>query len=186
MTRRLSVGDVAPDFSLPSQTGEVVNIKEKIGKQEIVLYFYPKDNTPGCTTEARAFRDSHEIFKQLGAEVIGVSSDSIESHRGFAKKCDLPFTLLSDAGGKVRELYSVPSTFGLLPGRVTYIIDKRGIVRHLFSSQMNPKKHVDEAVGVLKSIREQDEKERTAGTGLGGSARKGTITSGQGAVEVRD
>ncbi len=173
MTRRLSVGDVAPDFSLPSQTGEAVNMKEKIGKQEIVLYFYPKDNTPGCTTEARAFRDSHEVFKQLGAEVIGVSSDSVESHRGFAKKCDLPFTLLSDAGGIVRELYSVPSTFGLLPGRVTYIIDKRGIVRHVFSSQMNPKKHVDEAVGILRSIREQDEKERTVGPGLAPAEARG-------------
>lgn len=156
MPRRLGVGDVAPDFSLPSQTGEVVSMKEKIGKKDIVLYFYPKDNTPGCTTEARAFRDSYEVFKQLGAEVMGVSSDSVESHRGFAAKCDLPFILLSDAGGRVRELYSVPSSFGLLPGRVTYIIDKKGIVRHVFSSQMSPKKHVDEAVGVLKSMMEEE------------------------------
>jgi peroxiredoxin Q/BCP len=159
LPKRLGVGDVAPDFSLHSQAGEVVSMKERIGKKDIVLYFYPKDNTPGCTTEARAFRDSYEVFKQLGAEVIGVSSDSVESHQDFATKCDLPFTLLSDEGGKIRELYSVPSSFGLLPGRVTYIIDKRGIVRHVFSSQMNPKKHVDEAVGVLKSIREQEEKE---------------------------
>jgi peroxiredoxin Q/BCP len=156
LPRRLGVGDVAPDFSLPSQTGEVVSMKEKIGKKDIVLYFYPKDNTPGCTTEARAFRDSYEVFKQLGAEVMGVSSDSVESHRGFAAKCDLPFILLSDAGGRVRELYSVPSSFGLLPGRVTYIIDKKGIVRHVFSSQMSPKKHVDEAVGVLKSMMEEE------------------------------
>lgn len=156
MPRRLGVGDVAPDFSLPSQTGEVVSMKEKIGKKDIVLYFYPKDNTPGCTTEARAFRDSYEVFKQLGAEVMGVSSDSVESHRGFAAKCDLPFILLSDTGGRVRELYSVPSSFGLLPGRVTYIIDKKGIVRHVFSSQMSPKKHVDEAVGVLKSMMEEE------------------------------
>jgi len=156
LPRRLGVGDVAPDFSLPSQTGEVVSMKEKIGKKDIVLYFYPKDNTPGCTTEARAFRDSYEVFKQLGAEVMGVSSDSVESHRGFAAKCDLPFILLSDTGGRVRELYSVPSSFGLLPGRVTYIIDKKGIVRHVFSSQMSPKKHVDEAVGVLKSMMEEE------------------------------
>jgi peroxiredoxin Q/BCP len=158
LPKRLGVGDAAPDFSLPSQTGEPVSLKEKIGEKEIVLYFYPKDNTPGCTTEARAFRDSYEVFKELGADVIGVSSDSVESHRGFAAKCEVPFTLLSDVGGKVRELYSVPSTFGLLPGRVTYIIDRKGIVRHVFSSQMNPRKHVDEAVGVLKLIREQEGK----------------------------
>ena len=160
MAKRLSVGDSAPDFALPSQTGDVVNLRERIGKKEIVLYFYPKDNTPGCTTEARAFRDSYEVFKELGAEVMGVSSDTVESHRGFASKCGLPFILLSDSGGKVRELYSVPSTFGLLPGRVTYIIDRRGVVRHVFSSQMNPGKHVDEAVSVLRSIREQEEKEK--------------------------
>ncbi|MGP8124610.1 MAG: peroxiredoxin [Nitrososphaerales archaeon] len=159
MPRRLVVGDEAPDFTLPSQSGELVNLKEKLRKNDVVLYFYPKDNTPGCTTEARAFRDSYEVFRDIGAEVMGVSSDSVESHRGFATKCDLPFTLLSDAGGKVRKLYSVPSTFGVLPGRVTYIIDERGIVRHIFSSQMNPGKHVDEAVRVLKSIRDQEKKE---------------------------
>lgn len=165
MPKRLSVGDAAPDFTLPSQTGELVNLKEILRKKEIVLYFYPKDNTPGCTTEAGAFRDSYEIFKQFGAEVMGVSSDTVESHRGFATKCDLPFTLLSDAGGKVRKLYSVPSTFGLFPGRVTYIIDTKGIVRHIFSSQMNPKKHVDEAVGVLRSIREQEEMDKKTASG---------------------
>jgi peroxiredoxin Q/BCP len=162
LAKRLRVGDTAPDFSLPSQTGEVVKMSERVGRKEVVLYFYPKDNTPGCTTEARAFRDSYQVFEQLGAEVIGVSSDSVDSHQGFAKKCDLPFTLLSDEGGMVRGLYSVPSTLGLLPGRVTYIIDRRGLVRHIFSSQMNPKKHVEEAVEVLRSIREE-EKGKTSG-----------------------
>jgi peroxiredoxin Q/BCP len=160
---RLKVGDSAPDFTLPSQTGESVNLKERMGKKEIVLYFYPKDNTPGCTAEAGAFRDSYEKFKQFGADVMGVSSDSVESHRGFATKCDLPFTLLSDAEGKLRRLYSVPSTLGVLPGRVTYIIDKKGIVRHIFSSQMNPRRHVDEAISVLRSIREGEEKDKKAG-----------------------
>ena len=160
MPGRLKVGDSAPDFTLPSQTGEFVSLKEMIGKKEIVLYFYPKDNTPGCTTEACAFRDSYEVFKEFGAEVIGVSSDSTESHRGFAARYGLPFTLLSDAEGKVRKLYSVPSTFGIIPGRVTYIIDIKGIVRHIFSSQMNPRKHIDEAVGVMRSIREQEEREK--------------------------
>ena len=163
MARQLDVGDPAPEFTLPSQTGEAVNLKEILGKREIVLYFYPKDNTPGCTTEAKAFRDSYEIFKEMGAEVIGVSSDSVGSHRDFANKCALPFILLSDAGGKVRKLYGVPSTFGFLPGRVTYIVDVKGVVRHIFNSQMNPAKHVDEAVRVLKSIRDEHEKVNSMG-----------------------
>ncbi len=128
-----------------------------VGEKEIVLYFYPKDRSPGCTTEAKAFRDSYEVFKDMGAEVIGIRSDSADSHKDFAAKCDLPFILLSDAGGKVRKLYGVPSTLGLLPGRVTYIIDMRGIVRHIFSSQTNPAKHVDEAISALISIREKGE-----------------------------
>lgn len=165
LTKRISVGDAAPEFTLPSQTGELVKLGDIIGKKEVVLYFYPKDNTPGCTTEARSFRDSYDIFKQMGAEVIGVSSDSVDSHRDFATKCDLPFTILSDAEGEVRRLYGVPSTFGLLPGRVTYIIDTKGIVRHVFSSQTNPTKHVDEAVRVLKSIREQKAQETVGQTG---------------------
>ncbi len=162
--RRLGVGDAAPEFTLLSQDGGAVDLKGIIGTKDIVLYFYPKDNTPGCTTEARAFRDSYEGFKDLGAEVIGVSSDSVDSHKDFAAKCDLPFTILSDEGGRVRKLYGVPSSFGLMPGRVTYIIDKRGVIRHVFSSQMNPAKHVEEALGVLKSIGEEE------GRG-GGSAR---------------
>ena len=161
MADKLSVGQPAPSFTLQSQTGKEINFKEMLGRTEIVLYFYPKDNTPGCTAEARAFRDSHEVFKELGAEVIGVSSDSVDSHRDFASKCDLPFTILSDSGGKVRRLYGVPSSFGLLPGRVTYIIDKKGMVRHIFSSQMNPSKHVEEAVRVLKMIRNEDEGEQS-------------------------
>ena len=156
MTDKVEVGDSAPDFSLPSQSGDPVELKRLLAKSEVVLYFYPKDYTPGCTAEAKAFRDSYEVFKELGAEVVGVSSDSVDSHRGFAAKCDVPFILLSDEGGKVRKLYGVPSSMGLLPGRVTYVIDTKGIVRHVFSSQMNPAKHVDEAVGVLRSLRGQE------------------------------
>jgi len=157
MADKLSVGLQAPRFTLQSQTGQEFNLGEMLGKTEIVLYFYPKDNTPGCTTEAKAFRDSYNIFREMGAEVIGVSSDSVDSHRDFASKCDLPFTILSDLGGKVRKLYGVPSSLGLFPGRVTYIIDKKGVVRHIFSSQMNPSRHVEEAVRVLKLIKEEDE-----------------------------
>jgi len=155
MSKHLAVGDPAPDFSLPSQKGGVVNLRDLLATSEVVLYFYPKDNTPGCTAEAKAFRDNYEVFKEMGAEVVGVSSDSVDSHIDFASRCDLPFTLLSDPGGKVRKLYDVPSTFGVLPGRVTYVIDTRGVVRHIFNSQLNATKHVEEAMSVLKSIREK-------------------------------
>ena len=154
MSNKLSVGDKAPDFSLPSQKGSVVNLQSLLSTSEVVLYFYPKDNTPGCTAEAKAFRDSYSVFKEMGAAVVGVSSDSVDSHIDFASRCDLPFTLLSDPGGKVRKLYGVPSTLGVLPGRVTYVIDTHGVVRHIFNSQFNATKHVEEAIGVLKLIRE--------------------------------
>ena len=155
MAKKVGVGDEAPRFSLRSQSGEQVDLKDHVGRNEIVLYFYPKDNTPGCTAEAKAFRDRYEAFRDLGAEVIGISSDSVDSHKDFASRCELPFTILRDDGGKVRSLFGVPSAFGLLPGRVTYVIDRRGVVRHVFSSQMNPAKHVEEAVKVLRTIREE-------------------------------
>ena len=111
-----------------------------------------KDNTPGCTTEACSFRDSYEVFKDAGAEVIGVSSDSAASHEQFAKQHSLPFVLLSDENGAVRKRYGVPTTFGLLPGRVTYIIDKQGIVRNIFSSQFTPEKHISEALKTIQGL----------------------------------
>lgn len=149
---KVKVGDAAPDFTLSSQTGNTVSLRDFLGKKSIVLYFYPKDNTPGCTTEACSFRDSYEVFKDAGAEVIGVSSDSAQSHQQFATKNRLPFVLLSDENGAVRKLYGVPSTLGLLPGRVTYIIDKQGIVRNIFSSQFTPEKHIEEALKTLQSF----------------------------------
>lgn len=149
---KVEVGKQAPDFSLPDSSGKTVKLSDFRDKQAVVLYFYPKDNTPGCTTEACAFRDSYEVFKEAGAEVIGVSSDSADSHEKFATRHSLPFILLSDAGGATRQRYSVPSTLGLLPGRVTYIIDKQGVVRHVFNSQFLPAKHVAEALKVLKSL----------------------------------
>src|SRR6266699_55387 len=154
-SRSVKVGDRAPDFTLPSQTGESVSLANFPGKN-IVLYFYPKDNTAGCTAEACSFRDSYEVFQEAGAEVIGISSDSEKSHQQFAKQHHLPFILLSDLGGVVSKFYGVPATFGLLPGRVTYIIDKQGIVRHIFSSQFAPQKHVTEALKVLKELSEEN------------------------------
>jgi peroxiredoxin Q/BCP len=154
--RGVKVGDRAPDFTLPSLTGEPVSLESFFGKKNIVLYFYPKDNTAGCTAEACSFRDSYEVFQEAGAEVIGISSDSEASHQQFASKYKLPFILLSDLGGVVRKFYGVPSTLGLLPGRVTYIIDNQGIVRHIFSSQFAPQMHVAEALKVLKELSEED------------------------------
>jgi peroxiredoxin Q/BCP len=149
---KVKVGDEAPDFTLPSQKGENITLSQFLGKKNVVLYFYPKDESRGCTREACEFRDKYEVFKDLGAEVIGVSSDDVESHESFTAKHNLPFILLSDNDKKVRELYGVPSTFGVIPGRVTYIIDKVGVVRHVFSSQFQPKKHITEAIDVLKKL----------------------------------
>jgi peroxiredoxin Q/BCP len=149
----IRVGDAAPDFTLPKQDGSSVVLRELLQKGAVVLYFYPKDDTPGCTAEACGFRDAYEDFKDAGAEVVGVSSDSATTHSAFASKHRLPFTLVADAGGKVRKLYGVKATLGLLPGRVTYVIDPRGVVRHVFDSQLNPTKHVREALDVLRTMK---------------------------------
>jgi thioredoxin-dependent peroxiredoxin len=143
------VGAKAPDFTLPSQSKEMLRLKDLLGKL-VVLFFYPKDNTLGCTKEVCAFRDDFEEFGKLDAEVIGISSDSVESHKAFAEKHDLPFALLSDEGGKLRKLYGVPNTLGLIPGRVTYVIDEQGVVRHIFSSQLGVERHVQEAIDALR------------------------------------
>ena len=148
----VGVGDPAPDFTLPSSTGEMVSLSGFRGKSEVVLFFYPKDNTPGCTAQACAFRDSHEVFKEAGAEVIGISSDSEGSHRQFAKLWSLPFSLLSDSKGEVRARYGVARTLGLFPGRVTYLIDRAGVVRHVFSSQLQTGRHVREMLAKLREV----------------------------------
>jgi peroxiredoxin Q/BCP len=149
----LGIGEPAPDFSLASAAGDVVRLSDFRGKTEVVLFFYPKDETPGCTIEACSFRDSHEAFREAGATVIGVSSDSGRSHRRFADRHGLRYLLLSDADGAVRARYGVTKTLGLLPGRVTFVIDREGILRHVFSSQFRPSRHVEEALGVLRTLR---------------------------------
>ena len=153
---KVNVGDKAPDFTLDMQTGENVTLSDFFGKKNVVLYFYPKDETPGCTREACTFRDSYELFTDLGAEVIGVSADTVESHKAFAEHHNLPFTLLSDLDNTVRKLYGATSKLGFIPGRVTFIIDKKGVVRHVFSSQLQPEKHIEEAKEVLKRINEEE------------------------------
>jgi thioredoxin-dependent peroxiredoxin len=148
----VQVGQKAPDFTLTAQSGEPVSLGSFAGKKAVIVYFYPKDETPGCTAESCAFRDSYEVFKEAGAEVIGISGDSVSSHKSFAANHRLPFILLSDEGNKVRKLFGVPSTLGILPGRVTYVLDQEGIVRHMFSSQLNFQGHVDEALKVIKQL----------------------------------
>jgi len=152
MARGIGVGDKAPDFTLPSQSGEQVRLQDRIGQGVVVLYFYPKDETSGCTREACAFRDSHEVFTDAGAEVIGVSSDSVDRHAAFATHHKLPFTLLSDEGGKVRKAYGVPAALGFIPGRVTYVIDRDGTVRHVFNSMTNISGHVNDALEVVRQL----------------------------------
>lgn len=146
----VQVGAKAPDFSLQNQSGALVRLYDFLGHDCVVLYFYPKDNTYGCIAESCAFRDQYEVFKDAGARVVGISSDSPESHRQFAAKYNLPFELLSDVDNKVRELYGVPTTFGVIPGRVTYIIDREGVIRHIFNSQFNPTSHVEESLRIIK------------------------------------
>lgn len=150
---KVQVGDLAPDFTLSDQSSMPVSLGKFLGEQQIVLYFYPKNNTTMCTEEACAFRDSYKVFKHVGAEILGISSDAVESHRRFAKEHELPFSLLSDVGDVVRKRYGVPTSFGL-PGRVTYVIDRQGIVRHIFFSQYTSHRHVYEALQMLQSLYE--------------------------------
>ena len=155
MARGIQAGDQAPDFTLPTQSGETFELKDHLGERVIVLYFYPKDNTSGCTAEACAFRDSYEVFTEAGADVIGVSSDSVDKHAGFASQHNLPFTLVSDKGGKVRKAYGVPGVLGVIPGRVTYVIDRAGVVRHVFSSMTNIGQHVRDALKMVRQLQSE-------------------------------
>jgi len=144
-------GAKAPDFTLPSQDGSMVSLSQFFGKKTIVLFFYPKDESYGCTKEACSFRDNYEIFKDAGAELIGISADDQASHKSFASHHKLPFILLSDTDRKVAGLYNVGKTMGLLPGRVTFVIDKNGVIKKIFSSQFNFERHISEALKVIGS-----------------------------------
>jgi thioredoxin-dependent peroxiredoxin len=148
----IGVGASAPNFTKTTQNGDTISLSQFRGQKTVVLYFYPKDETSGCTAEACTFRDSFEDFVEAGAVVIGVSQDSEESHKRFASHHRLPFLLISDRDKELQEAYGVPKTMGLLPGRVTYVIDREGKVRHVFNSQLNAKKHVREALEVVNRL----------------------------------
>lgn len=149
----LQIGDTCPNFTLKDQSGQYINSDELVGSYILVIFFYPKDNTRGCTVEACAFRDDYEIFTDHGAKVIGISSDSVSSHQRFAAQHHLPFTLLSDTNKEARKSFGVPGNlFGLIPGRVTFIIDKKGIIRGIYNSQTDPIGHTRKALECIKSI----------------------------------
>lgn len=148
----LQLGDKIPHFSAKDNSGNDFDSTSIVGKKPVVFYFYPKDNTPGCTAQACSFRDQYEDFKDLGAEVVGISSDSIASHEKFVQQYNLPFILLSDNDKKIRNLFGVkPDLFGLIPGRVTYVADKNGIIQLIFDS-MNATNHIPKALETIKKM----------------------------------
>jgi peroxiredoxin Q/BCP len=149
----LKPGDRAPEFALRDAAGRTVTLRELLGKGPIVLYFYPKDNTRGCTAQACAFRDHYLVFKEAGAEVVGISTDSEASHRAFAERHGLPFVLLSDPKGKVARAYGATALLGLMTGRVSFVLDHKGTVRHVFNAMFNATQHVDEALRVVQALR---------------------------------
>lgn len=145
------VGDLAPDFERLDHEGRAFRLSDLRGRC-VVVFFYPKDYTPGCTAQSCRFRDGYEDFTAAGAEVVGISGDGASTHAGFAGRYRLPFRLLSDADGSLRRLWGVPRTLGLLPGRVTYVVGPDGVVRHRFSSQWRIGTHVQRALDVVRSL----------------------------------
>ena len=149
---KIRIGERAPSFSLKETSGKIFHFKKILGTQPVVLFFYPKDGTWICTAEACSFRDHYEDFLEAGAVVIGISADPPQSHKQFAHRHQLPFTLLSDPEGKVRDLYGIQSTWGLIPGRVTFVIDQEGTIRHIFDSPFSAHPHVQQALKILKTL----------------------------------
>ncbi len=148
----IEIGDKLPSFSLLDQNGELFSSDDYIGKTALVIYFYPKDDTSGCTKEACKFRDNYEDFTDLEVQIIGISGDSVESHKNFADKYNLPFTLLADTDNDVRGLFGVPTSFfGTVPGRVTYVVNNSGVVIHIYNSMIKAENHIDEALKALKN-----------------------------------
>jgi peroxiredoxin Q/BCP len=152
MMEKLKVGDKAPDFTLMDERGLPVSLKDFLGKHLVVLYFYPKDFTPGCTTEACSFRDDYKAYEERGAVVVGVSLDSVESHAKFSEHHSLPFTLLSDNRKEVAKAYGVLGTGGFLAKRVTFIIDRNGSIAGIFP-KVDVKQHSQEVLEALDKLR---------------------------------
>ena len=153
MSKPIGIGDRVPDFQLPDQDGRLVRFADLVGKGPVVLFFYPKDETLGCTVEACTFRDANDDFIAAGAAVVGISSDGVDSHRRFAARHRLGYTLLADEGGRVRAQFGIArQLLGMLDGRVTFIVDKEGVVRQRFESQVRVKRHVEEALAMVRDL----------------------------------
>ena len=146
----LAVGDKAPVFQAPLGDGGTFDMAEHLGQKALVIFFYPKDDTPLCTQEACGFRDAYDQFVAAGAEVVGVSGDTPSSHAAFAHKHKLPFPIVSDRDGRLRKLFGVPALLGFLPGRVTYVIDRTGVVRLVFNSSFTAAGHVQQALDLVR------------------------------------
>jgi peroxiredoxin Q/BCP len=153
----VEVGDVVPSFSLFDQNGNLFEIDNLLGKKKLVIFFYPQDGSLNCTKEACYFRDLSDVFDEAGAVVVGISGQSVSSHKQFAEQNKLNYTILSDSEGSVRKLFGVPTKiFGLVPGRVTYIADKTGKVVYIFESQTDVMRHVDEALKICLLLKRSD------------------------------
>ena len=155
--KAIQVGDMIPEFSLPDQNGNMVNIKDFIGEKKLVIFFYPRDGSHNCTKEACYFRDLSQTFDEVNALIFGVSGQSVSSHKKFAEQYRLDYPILSDEGNNIRKLFGVPSNFfGILDGRVTYVTDQVGKIVHIFNSQLQPERHVDEALKVCLLLKRTD------------------------------
>ena len=148
----LAVGDAAPGFTATAHTGQQVALADYLGKQVVVLYFYPRDGTSLCTAQACRFRDAYADFVAAGAVVIGVSVNSLERHREFARDQRLPFLLISDEDHALERAFGVPKLLGLLPGRTTYVIDKQGVIRYIFTSHFSAHAHIEAALRMVREL----------------------------------
>jgi peroxiredoxin Q/BCP len=153
----IKIGDIIPDFSLPDQNGNIFDVSTCRGTKKLVIFFYPQDGSLTCTREACLFRDLSEVFNEVGAVIIGISRQSVESHKNFAELNRLNYTLLSDDKNVVRKIFGVPDkVFGLIQGRVTYVADKSGKVVFIFDSQLEGQRHADEALKICLLLKKTD------------------------------
>jgi peroxiredoxin Q/BCP len=154
---KIQIGDLIPSFALKDQYGNDYDISSLLGRKKLVIFFYPQDGSLNCTREACYFRDLSDVFEEADAIVIGISSQSVESHKEFAEKNHLKYTLLSDPGNNVKKLFGVPGkVFGLIPGRVTYVADRTGRVVYIFDSQTETQRHADEALKICMILKRTD------------------------------
>jgi len=154
---KIQVGNTVPSFALKDQNGNDFEISSLLGRKKLVIFFYPQDGSLNCTREACYFRDLSDVFEEADAIVIGISGQSVESHKEFAETNSLKYTLLSDTGNNVRKLFGVPGrVFGLIPGRVTYVADRSGKVVYIFDSQTEIQKHADEALKICLLLKRTD------------------------------